>query len=124
MAAFTDAPLDPQQRLAQQRETRETIKALLEDGSNPEAEHILEHHFASDSFDRLEKLAVAAFNLGFEVTDAEELRLDDGALWFCCDVVGEGLLNADLIDSQTDQMMRLAQQHAVQYDGWGTYLEE
>ena len=57
---------------------QETIDALLEDGSQADADYTIEHHFASTDFDVLEKAAVDAFKAGFEVTDAEELILDDG----------------------------------------------
>ncbi|MBP7546820.1 MAG: ribonuclease E inhibitor RraB [Corallincola sp.] len=105
-------------------ENREIVAALTADGTNLDAEHIIEHHFAADNFDRLEKLAVAAFNLGFEVTDAEELELDRGQRCFCCDVITENLLDLALLDAQTEQMLELAAKHGVIYDGWGTYLEE
>ena len=105
-------------------ENREIVEALIADGSNPQAEHIIEHHFAADNFDRLEKLAVAAFNAGFEVTDAEELEIAPKVIWFCCDVIAEAPLDLALLDAQTEQMLELAAKHGVIYDGWGTYLEE
>jgi regulator of RNase E activity RraB len=114
-----------EQEMAEQLEiNRETVEALLEDGSAADAEYTLEHHFASDDFDRLEKLALDAFKQGFEVTDAEELELDDGELLLCCDVVAKSPLDVAAIDKQTDQMFALAEKHGVHYDGWGTYFIE
>jgi len=71
----------------------------------------------------LEKAAVAAFKLGYEVNDAEELELEDGSTVMCCDVISEIALNAELIDKQVEQLMDLAEAHGVDYDGWGTYFE-
>ena len=62
---------------------QETIEALLEDGSEADADYTIEHHLASNDFDKLEKAAVDAFKAGFEVSDAEELVLDDGGTIFC-----------------------------------------
>ena len=53
--------------------TEDTVNALLEDGSDPDAEYTVEHHFYHADFAQLEKLAVEVFKLGFEVTDAEEV---------------------------------------------------
>jgi regulator of RNase E activity RraB len=62
---------------------KETIEALIEDGSDIDLPHTIEHHLACSDFDALEKAAVDAFKAGFEVTDAEELILDDGETVFC-----------------------------------------
>ncbi|GAA5216879.1 ribonuclease E inhibitor RraB [Corallincola platygyrae] len=114
-----------EQEIAEQLEiNRETVEALLEDGSDADAEYTLEHHFASDNFDRLEKLAVDAFKKGFEVTDAEELELEEGGMLICCDVIAKSPLNIEKIDQQTQEMFALAEKHDVHYDGWGTYFIE
>ena len=105
-------------------ETDSIINELLEDGSNPESEYTIEHHFACHNFDRLEKLAVDLFKADFEVTDAEELELEDGTLLMCCDVISEVGLNAEVIDTQVEQLMNLAEKMNVNYDGWGTYFED
>ena len=57
--------------------TEDTIAALMEDGSDPDAEYTIEHHFYHEDFARLEKLAVEVFKLGYEVTDAEEVEFED-----------------------------------------------
>ncbi|MFP9229978.1 ribonuclease E inhibitor RraB [Pectobacterium cacticida] len=108
----------------QREETRLIIEELLDDGSDPDALYTIEHHFSSEKFDVLEKVAVEAFKLGYEVTDAEELEVEDGVLLMCCDAVSEVALNADLIDSQVEQLMALAEHYGVNYDGWGTYFED
>ena len=81
----------------QREETRAIIEELLEDGSDPDALYTIEHHLSSDSFDALEKAAVDAFKLGYEVTDPEELELEDGTTVMCVDILSELALNPELI---------------------------
>lgn len=107
---------------AQQEETRDIVQSLLDDGSDPDAEYMIEHHFSSTNFDRLEKAAVDAFKLGFEVTDAEELELDDGSVILCFDAIANHALDVDLIDKACEQLINLAAKQKVDYDGWGTYF--
>ncbi|WP_421132347.1 ribonuclease E inhibitor RraB [Alteromonas sp. A079] len=101
---------------------QETIEALLEDGSEADADYTIEHHFASSDFDKLEKAAVDAFKAGFEVTDAEELMLDDGGTVFCFDAIIERKLEQVQLDKDTDALLKIADKQDVQYDGWGTYF--
>ena len=56
-----------------QEETREIITDLLNDGSDPDALYIIEHHIAHYNFDTLEKIAVDAFKAGYEVSEAERI---------------------------------------------------
>ncbi|MBG6249223.1 MULTISPECIES: ribonuclease E inhibitor RraB [Symbiopectobacterium] len=108
----------------QREETRLIIEELLDDGSDPDALYTIEHHFSAENFDALEKVAVDAFKMGYEVTDAEELEVEEGKLLMCCDVISEVALNAELIDEQVEQLIELAARHNVNYDGWGTYFED
>ncbi len=108
----------------QREETRLIIEELLEDGSDPDALYTIEHHFSADDFDALEKLAVEAFKLGYEVTEPEELEVEEGDTVICCDILSEGALKAELIDAQVEQLMDLAERFEVEYDGWGTYFED
>ncbi|AWL13156.1 Regulator of ribonuclease activity [Saliniradius amylolyticus] len=103
---------------------RETIEALTEDGSDLSQPHTIEYHLASTDFDKLEKAAVDAFKAGFEVTDAEELELDDGALVLCFDAVVERELTLATLNADTDKLLAIADKHGVEYDGWGTYFVE
>ncbi|KPA53836.1 RNase E inhibitor protein [Photobacterium leiognathi subsp. mandapamensis] len=110
----------------QKEETREIIAALLEDGSDPDALYTIEHHFSADTFEELEGAAVEAFKLGFEVLEAEELELDPedgGGKVVCFDAVMESALKAELIDEQAEKLIKLAEKHKIDYDGWGTYFE-
>ena len=108
----------------QREETRLIIEELLDDGSDPDALYTIEHHLSADNFELLEKAAVEAFKLGYEVTVAEELEVEDGTLLMCCDVISEVGLNAEVIDTQVEQLMNLAEKMNVNYDGWGTYFED
>ncbi len=105
-------------------ETDAIISELLEDGSNPESEYTIEHHCACQNFDRLEKLAVDLFKVGVEVTDAEELELEDGSLIFCFDASKDGSLNAERIMAEIESLLPLCEKYGVDYDGWGTFFEE
>ncbi|MFC3094550.1 ribonuclease E inhibitor RraB [Alteromonas sediminis] len=100
----------------------ETVEALLADGSQEDATYTMEHHLASSNFELLEKAAVDAFKAGFEVTDAEELMLDDGGMVFCFDAIAERTLNLDTLKNDTDALLKIADKHKVHYDGWGTYF--
>lgn len=104
-------------------ETRQIIEDLLDDGSDPDALYTIEHHLAADNFDTLEKAAIEAFKLGYDVSDAEEVELEDGTVIICCDIISEISLNAELIDSQVVQLVKLAADNGVDYDGWGTFFE-
>jgi regulator of RNase E activity RraB len=106
----------------QKQENEEIVASLIEDGSDPEALYVMEHHFSSPNFDTLEQAAVAFFKKGFEVDDAEEMLLDDGAKIFCCDVVIEQALDVERINADCEALMLLAQENKIQYDGWGTYF--
>ena len=109
---------------AQQEETRLIIDELLEDGSDPDALYTIEHHLSAERFEELEKAAVEAFKLSYEVTDAEELEVEDASVLVCCDVVSEIPLKAELIDAQVEQLVKLAEKFGINYDGWGTYFED
>ncbi|WP_026375945.1 ribonuclease E inhibitor RraB [Aestuariibacter salexigens] len=103
---------------------QETIEALIEDGSDQSQPHTIEHHFACNNFDKLEKAAVDAFKAGFEVGDAEEVELDDGGLVYCFDAVAERMLSISELNADTDKLLSIAAKHGVHYDGWGTYFIE
>jgi regulator of RNase E activity RraB len=115
---------NPEHLEEQREETRLIIEELLEDGSDPDALYTIEHHFSADDFDALEKMAVEAFKLGYEVTEPEELEVEEGDTVICCDILSEGALKAELIDAQVEQLMNLAEKFDVEYDGWGTYFED
>ncbi len=103
--------------------TEDTIAALLEDGSDPDALYTIEHHFYDRDFAKLEKLAVELFKLGYEVTDAEEVEFEDGGSAWVFDAIREQSLDTDSIVADAIKLEELAKKHKVEYDGWGTYFE-
>ncbi|MCO6551814.1 MAG: ribonuclease E inhibitor RraB [Gilliamella sp.] len=110
-------------RLAQQ-DTSAIIEELLEDGSDPHALYIIEHHISSQHFDKLEKVAVEAYKLGYEATDPDEDIDDAGNVIIAFDIVTESPLNAEIINAQIAEIIALTTQFDVNYDGWGTYFED
>ncbi|RSM22891.1 ribonuclease E inhibitor RraB [Aeromonas salmonicida] len=104
-------------------ETTAIVNELLADGSNPDLEYDIEHHFACQDFDLLEKAAVDLFKAGFEVTDAEEMELDDGAPIFCFDATIERKLDIETIVADIEKMLPILKKYGVDYDGWGTYFQ-
>ena len=103
--------------------TEDTISALLEDGSDPDALYTVEHHFYDNDFNKLEKLAVELFKLGYEVTDAEEVEFEDGGSAWVFDAIREQSLEIAPIVADAIKLEQLAKKHGVEYDGWGTYFE-
>lgn len=107
-----------------QEETEEIVEAILEDGSNPDAVYMIEHHLSCSDFDTLEKAAVACFKKGYEVTDPEELELEDDSIILSFDVVIEMNLDEEAIMEDVEKLLLIAQSFDIDYDGWGTYPEE
>ncbi|EKO3666350.1 ribonuclease E inhibitor RraB [Vibrio metschnikovii] len=107
----------------QKEETRDIIQALLDDGSDPEALYDIEHHLFAEDFEILEKAAVEAFKLGFEVLEAEETEDEDGHKLFCFDATMQSVLDPQAIDQQVAKLVELSEKFDVIYDGWGTYYE-
>lgn len=105
-------------------ETEDIVEAILEDGSNPDAVYMIEHHLSCSDFDSLEKAAIACFKKGYEVTDPEELELEDGSIILSFDVVIEMNLDEDAIIEDIEKLLQLAQSFNIDYDGWGTYPEQ
>lgn len=105
-------------------ETQDIVEAILEDGSNPNAVYMIEHHISCTDFDLLEKAAVACFKKGYEVTDPEELELEDGSIILAFDVVVEMNLDEQAIFDDVEKLFTLTQSFGIDYDGWGTYPEE
>lgn len=104
--------------------TREIIRNLLNDGSDPAALYIIEHHISHYDFDKLEKIAVDIFKAGYEVSDAEEWLDEDGKTLFSFDAISEIELKAELIDAQQKELFPLIAKFNGIYDGWGTYFED
>lgn len=105
-------------------ETREIIADLLNDGSDPNALYIIEHHISHRNFDKLEKIAMDAFKAGYEISEAEEFEEENGNVLFCCDIISEVELKPEIIDAQQKELLPLVEKYQGSYDGWGTYFED
>ncbi len=106
-----------------EQETLDTIEQLLEDGSDPDAEYMIEHHVASTDFDVLEKVAIACFKKGYEVTDPEEVEGEEGETIYSFDVIVEMELSPEAIMEDVEAILGICESFDVTYDGWGTYFE-
>ncbi len=95
---------NPEQLEEQREETRLIIEELLEDGSDPDALYTIEHHLSADDLETLEKAAVEAFKLGYEVTDPEELEVEDGDIVICCDILTVGVLTLKILTAKMATM--------------------
>lgn len=107
-----------------QVQTREIIADLLNDGSDPNALYIIEHHISHHDFEKLEKIAIDAFKAGYEVSEAEELEEENGKVIFCCDIISEVELKPEIIDAQQKELLPLIAKYQGDYEGWGTYFED
>ncbi|WP_392563993.1 ribonuclease E inhibitor RraB [Orbus wheelerorum] len=107
-----------------QQDTYSIIEELLNDGSDPDALYLIEHHISATDFDTLEKVAVEAFKLGYEVTDPEDMDDENEQELVCCDVIAEIPLDGEVINAQIAQLIELTNKFSVNYDGWGTYFED
>ena len=97
-------------------ETREIIADLLNDGSDPNALYIIEHHISHRNFDKLEKIAMDAFKVGYEVSEAEEFEEENGNVLFCCDIISEVELKPEIIDAQQKELLPLVEKYQGSYD--------
>ncbi len=104
--------------------SEEIVGSLLDDGSNPELLYEVEHHFVSEDFTKLENAALAAFKLGFDVEDPEQLELEDGGKIWGFNVVVESELHVDPIMEDVEKLAQLADDNGIEYDGWGTYFQQ
>lgn len=104
--------------------TEEVIEALLEDGSNQEAMHTIEHHFSCEQPDIIEAAVLVAFKQGYQVTDLEEFETDEGGLVVSFDVIIESPLEEACILEDIEKLLLFAEQNAITYDGWGTFFED
>ena len=94
--------------------TEDLIAALVEDGTNEEVHHTIEHHFSSADFDVLEKAAITAFKSGFEIEEPEEAELESGEKVFAFDIITEQALDFDIIFDETKKIYELAKQCKVE----------
>lgn len=60
---------------------------MFEDGSDLDVLYEIEYYLFVEDFDKLEKVVVEVFKMGFEVLEVEEMEDEDGNKLFCFDVI-------------------------------------
>lgn len=110
---FFDAKIKPNHIYWQQITDRRLIGTLLEQGSNPEKEHIIEHLFIGEN-EKLQDLSNQLTSDGFVLSSLNENQL---TLTKPSKLVGGELSNL------TQKLASYTASIGVQYDGWGTKIE-
>ncbi len=106
------------------QENESIISEMQADGLDLTEMFEVEHHFSGHDFKLLEKLAVALYEQGFEVTDAEEFRDERNRTIFCFDAYREMVISASAIEADQEKFLPLMQKFHCFYDGWGVPLED
>ena len=106
--------------------SKTTVKKLVASGLKTKAQELLAIVKANpfQNPPPYEKLVGDLFKVDFEVTNAEELELEDGSVIFCFDASKDGSLNAARIVAEIESLLPLCEKYGVDYDGWGTFFEE
>ena len=102
----------------------ETIAALLDDGASQDDRFTIEHHLVSSDFTKLEKAAVELVKVGYHVDDADEFEDDNGQRWFAFAATVDADLDEDVLARQIREVATIADECGVEYDGWGTLLDD
>lgn len=105
-------------------QSEETVQALIADGAETELLYEIEHHLASQDFTKLEKAAVELVKQGYHVDDADEFEDDHGKRWFAFMAVTDAELDNDILNRQVREIAAIADECEVEYDGWGTLIED
>ncbi|MGM0480754.1 MAG: ribonuclease E inhibitor RraB [Pseudomonadota bacterium] len=106
------------------QQSEQTIKALIDDGAEPSALYEIEHHLASQDFTKLEKAAVELVKEGYHVDDADEFDDQQGQRWFAFAAAVDSELDEALLAAQIRRIAEIAEECGVEYDGWGTLLDD
>ncbi len=109
-----------------EQESREIIEDILADGFTPDDEYEIEHLFATNDFEKLEKFAVSLFDLmgeKIDINEPEEDKEDDEVI-FTFSAVSVHKLVLDEIMSDIKQIVPLCNTYGILYDGWGTNIGE
>ncbi|MDV6315841.1 ribonuclease E inhibitor RraB [Idiomarina sp. HP20-50] len=105
-------------------QSEETVEALIADGAETDLLYEIEHHLASQDFTKLEKAAVELVKQGYHVDDADEFDDDRGKRWFAFMAVTDAELDKDILNRQVREIAAIADECGVEYDGWGTLIED
>lgn len=104
--------------------SNDIVEQLLEDGSNPEAMYVIEHHFVAQDEQQADLAQQNGFLNGWDVSDLEQAELEDGTVVFCFDVETECPLDEVIINEEVEKMVAFADSNNLEYDGWGTHFED
>jgi len=72
----------------------------------------------------LEKAAVELVKQGYHVDDADEFEDERGKRWFAFMAVTDAELDSDILNRQVREIAAIADECEVEYDGWGTLIED
>ena len=106
------------------KQSEETVQALIADGAETDLLYDIEHHLASQDFTKLEKAAVELVKQGYHVDDADEFEDERGKRWFAFMAVTDAELDSDILNRQVREIAAIADDCEVEYDGWGTLIED
>ncbi|WP_417442656.1 ribonuclease E inhibitor RraB [Idiomarina abyssalis] len=106
------------------KQSEETVQALIADGAETDLLYEIEHHLASQDFTKLEKAAVELVKQGYHVDDADEFEDERGKRWFAFMAVTDAELDSDILNRQVREIAAIADDCEVEYDGWGTLIED
>lgn len=105
-------------------QSEQTINALISDGAEPDALYEIEHHLAATDFTKLEKAAVELVKVGYHVDDADEFDDEQGKRWFAFVAATDAELDTQVLTRQVSEIVAVADECGVEYDGWGTMLDD
>jgi len=98
---------------------RKVIESLISNGSDIKKPHPLEHHFYCRDEETLKLLMAKGKKLGYHAENIRSNVHNDSRYWFG-DLVKETALDLDVINKANIQMLRLASEFKLEYDGWGS----
>lgn len=97
------------------------IKSLIENGTNLEKLHALEHHFNAKSNDALIGLMEKGKSLGYRAENIGDSIYEGKHYWYG-DLVKDTRVDLDIINAENVIMLELAEEFMAEYDGWGTLI--
>jgi regulator of RNase E activity RraB len=106
--------IDPEQLAAEIAADAEILQALAENGDVATLVRPIDLHFKGPQ-DKIEALAEAADDLGFEFVEFGEYEDGDWA----ADFTIEGTTEPEAMAALTKRALEIEQAYGVEYDGWG-----
>lgn len=97
------------------------LRALGDAGSDLSKPHEIEHHFACSTQSLAESVRTRGAALAFEPSPVTKQNYESET-YFTVDLVRTAVPTTSEITQQTRQMLELAANLGVEYDGWGCML--